>query len=647
MNHPLPLWRRLWSSLPLTYKLVLFGLCTIMTTTLAVVVVTYVSAGDSLKLQLERQVSRDLNVLEKWYQTRLEEMQLTSVGLVRHEELAGAIAAARTGPAEPLITGEVRRLQVDLAVLVDREGRLIGPAGPLGPFDPNGLVSRAMEKNEQIVATEAWRPDQIGALPSAIRHAGLVRLVVTPVSAGPRTVGALVLGEWVDAASSVPKQVTSMIGGAIAVLDLNRAVVASGFPAGAPLSLPEPVWQDLRAGRYFFAEQAIDSRPYMLAFRPLIDHQGRTIGAFVRGYPESEITETLHRYAGGIFMLTAAAVVFSLLAFLWLTRQVLFPLRRLARISVDLAGGDPVTLSRRGASGDDELAKLERGVVKLADRLMQSREELAEAAVKLEGEAQQLAERNAQLARLNEEKARLLGAIRDHDRLRGQLIEKIIAAQEDERKRIARELHDETGQSLTGLLVGLKYVEGATTLEAMRDRTADLKRLAVKTLEEVHKLSVALRPAMLDDLGLVVAVRSFVKDFGAQHGVNATFEVDGLDERLPPLWEVTLYRIVQEALTNVAKYAEAGRVTVRFSLADGRLTASVTDDGVGFDPSAIGRDGREHLGLLGMQERIALIGGEFQLTTSRGAGTRVTVTAPLPPADPVSPALLEEGSSHA
>ncbi|MFN3430671.1 MAG: ATP-binding protein, partial [Candidatus Sericytochromatia bacterium] len=617
MNRPASLWRRLWAGLPLTYKLVLFGLCTIMTATLAVMVVTYSSAGESLKLQLERQVSRDLNVLEKWYRARLEEMQLTSVGLARHVELDQAVVESRLGAAAPLLDAELRRLQVDLALLVDRNGRLIGPAGARGTFDPNGIVSRAIERREQIVATESWAISQLAALPVPMRQPGLVRLVVTPLG-----------GERVDSGSPVPAQVTSMIGGAIGVLDMDQVVAGSGFPEGRLPQLSPAVWADARAGRYFFSEQDVAGRPYMLAFRPVIDHQGRTVGAFVRGYPQAEITETLHRYAGGIFMLTAAAVVFSLLAFLWLTRQLLFPLRRLANISVSLAAGGQVDMKQR-VTGNDELARLERGVAKLADRLTQSREELAEAAVKLEVEAQALAERNAQLAGLNDENARLLAAIRDHDRLRGQLIEKIITAQEDERKRIARELHDETGQSLTGLLVGLKFVEGAQNLDDMRLRTADLKALAVQTLEEVHKLSVALRPAMLDDLGLAVAVRSLVKDFGSHHGLKAEFLTEGLDQRLPPLWEVTLYRIVQEALTNAGKYADASRVTVRFVLEADRLTATIEDDGVGFDPAAIGRDGREHLGLLGMRERIALIGGEFQLTTAPGAGTRVAVTAAL------------------
>lgn len=645
MNHPVSLWRRLWAGLPLTYKLVLFGLCTIMTATLAVMVVTYASAGDSLKLQLERQVSRDLNVLEKWYRTRLEEMQLTSVGLVRHDELATAVASHRLAPAQGLLEGERHRLQVDLALLVDDRGRVLTPTGEAGHFDPQGLVSQALSSHEQIVSTERWTPEQVRGIPGITREGGLVRLVVTPVSDGRRPVGALVLGEWLDAHIGVPKQVTSMIGGAIGLLDTHEVVSASGFPGDRPPSLPASVWQDVAAGRYFFAEQTLGGQNYLLAFRSITDHQGNTIGAFVRGFPEADIAETLHRYAGGIFLLSAAAVVFSLLTFLWLTRQLLFPLRRLATISMSLAEGDVVALKDRPLP-NDELGKLERGVAKMADRLMQSREELAAAAVRLEDEAQQLSERNVQLAKLYEENARLLAAIRDHDRLRGQLIEKIITAQEDERKRIARELHDETGQSLTGLLVGLKYVEGAQSLEAMRERTADLKALTVNTLEEVHKMSVALRPAMLDDLGLIVAVRSLVKDFGAQHGVKAQLVVDHLEERLPPLWEVTLYRTVQEALTNAAKYACAKQVTVTFSLEGNRLSASVCDDGVGFDPTAIAKDGREHLGLLGMQERIALIGGEFRLKTAPGGGTCVEVAALLPEPAPALVGFQEGEFPH-
>ena len=127
--------------------------------------------------------------------------------------------------------------------------------------------------------------------------------------------------------------------------------------------------------------------------------------------------------------------------------------------------------------------------------------------------------------------------------------------------------------------------------------------------------------------------------------MTAPLVVDHLELLLPTLWEVTLYRIVQEALTNAAKYADAREVTVRFALEGDQLTASVCDDGVGFDPSAIAKDGREHLGLLGMQERIALIGGEFRLKTAPGEGTCVEVTARLPETTPAL-AGLNGGIPH-
>ncbi|MFP5502773.1 MAG: ATP-binding protein [Candidatus Sericytochromatia bacterium] len=627
------MWRRFWSSLPLSYKNALGGLLAVMMATMVVMAGTYVSAGESLKLQLERQVSRDLNVFEKWYRTRLEEMQLTAVGLVRHGEIARAISGGEAAPASALLEAEVQRLRVHMAVLVDRQGRLVGSGGV---FDPHGSVSAAMIRGEQVVSTERWEADAVAALPAPLRHTGLVRQVVTPVGPPGRPIGALVLADRVDASSPVPGQVAAMIGGGIGLLDHERIVAASGFQADAAITLSPEVWRDLRAGRYFFIEQDLEGDRYLYMFRSLLDYQGQPVGAFMRGFPESHIGETLARYAGGIAMLTAAAVVFSLLAFLWLTRRLLFPLRRLARISLSLAEGQAVEVPAP-RPGNDEFKRLEAGVALLADRLMQSREELAETAVKLEVEARQL-------AALNQEKAGLLEVLREHDRLRGQLLEKIITAQEDERKRIARELHDETGQSLTSLLVGLKYVEGAKSLEEARERTAHLKQLTVLTLEEVHKLSVALRPAMLDDLGLVVTLRSLIKDFGAQHGIAAHFDVDAFEGRLPPLWEVTLYRVVQEALTNVAKYAQAQRVDVRMRVEDGKLSLVVEDDGVGFDPQAVAEDRREHLGLAGMQERMEIIGGTFTLKTRPGHGTRIEADASLP-LDPLLP--MKGHPSHA
>ncbi len=633
MSTPLPIWRRLWVGLPLAYKLVLLGLCTVMTVTAAVMVVTFVSAGQSLKLQMERQLSRDLNVVEAWYRTRLEEIQLTAVGLARQPELVQAAAQGRLEAGVGLLAAEKRRIALDLAIAVTRDGRLIGPAGLGGRFDPHGIVTQAIARGEQLVVTEALGEADQAALPAGARQAGLVRLVVTPIGPAGRATGGLILGERVDADTAIPRQITALIGGAVAVLDQGGVLAQAGFPAGMPLSFAPEVWADVREGRYFFAEQRLGGREYLIAFRPILDLAGRPVGAIARAFPEDEIAETLQRYAGGIALLASAAVIFALVAFFVLTRRLLFPLRRLAELSAGLADGTDGRPPTRVA-GQDEIAHLARGVVKLADRLTQSREELAAQAVKLEAEALELAERNTQLARLDAEKERLLDRIRDHDRMRGQLIERIIAAQEDERKRLARELHDQTGQSLTSLLVGLKVVEGSRTLDDLKDRTSALKQLTVQLIEEVHQLSLALRPAMLDDLGLVVALRSLVEEFGKQHGVEARFQADALDYRLPPQYEVTLYRIAQEALTNAAKYADARAVEVAFRHENGRLTLRIADDGRGFDPGAVGTDGREHLGLLGMHERVSLIGGQLELDTAPGRGTRVMLSADLPAAPP-------------
>ncbi|HEY9723986.1 MAG TPA: methyl-accepting chemotaxis protein, partial [Oscillatoriaceae cyanobacterium] len=431
MNRSPSLWRRLWFSLPLAYKLVIFGLSVVITATLAVLVVTYMSAGDSLKLQLERQVSRDLNVFEAWYRTRFEEMQLTSISLVRHDELHEAVATGRFADAAPLLTAEVRRLHVDFALLVDRHLRVVGlvaggrdaptPQTPMH-FDPHGLLSTALSRNEPIIATEAWQPAIGTPWPADLDRSGLERVVATPVGTPPE--GVLLLGERLGTNTPLPGQITAMIGGSLAILDDQRVLASSGFPQDKAPQFSNQTWAWVGQGRDFFEERRIGGKDFVLAFRPIVDHEDHPVGAVVRGFSESLIGETLSRYAGGISMLASATILGSLLAFFWLTRRLLFPLHRLAAISASLAAGDLVPVTPR-MPANDELGRLEKGVASLADRLMQSREELAEAAVKLEVEAALLAERNAQLAELNHENARLLDVLRDHDRLRGQLIEKI------------------------------------------------------------------------------------------------------------------------------------------------------------------------------------------------------------------------------
>jgi signal transduction histidine kinase len=232
------------------------------------------------------------------------------------------------------------------------------------------------------------------------------------------------------------------------------------------------------------------------------------------------------------------------------------------------------------------------------------------------------------------ENRQLWEEVRRKDTLRGQLLSQVLAAQEAERKRIARELHDEAGQVLTALLVRLRALEADAALApALAPRVADLRQLAKHLFDEVHRLAVELRPGALDQLGLVGALESMVREFGARAGVRAEFEASGLDgARLSGEVEIAVYRVVQEALSNVARHAAASRVAVAVERRDGTLVAIVEDDGRGFDPDRALADappGRPCLGLFGMQERIALVHGRLTIESAPGSGTTVFAEVPL------------------
>jgi signal transduction histidine kinase len=232
------------------------------------------------------------------------------------------------------------------------------------------------------------------------------------------------------------------------------------------------------------------------------------------------------------------------------------------------------------------------------------------------------------------ENARLWEEVKRKEMLRGQLLSQVITAQEAERKRIARELHDDAGQLLTTLLVGLRTLEQTAALpDSVQRSVADLRELAKNIFDEVHRLAVELRPTALDQLGLVKALESCLRDFGGRVGLKTDFEVSGLNGlRLPGDVEITIYRVTQEALSNVAKHAAASHVGMMLEKRNGSVIAVIEDDGRGFEvESAVSSiDGqRPHLGLFGMQERVELIGGRLTIESTRDAGTTVFVEIPL------------------
>jgi signal transduction histidine kinase len=203
-------------------------------------------------------------------------------------------------------------------------------------------------------------------------------------------------------------------------------------------------------------------------------------------------------------------------------------------------------------------------------------------------------------------------------------VRRVVQAQETERRRLARELHDETGQALTSMLLGLRAVEGTTDEEARRQALASLRELTAGTLRDVRRLAVELRPKALDDFGLVAALERLVDGFRERTGLEAHFEAR-LAERLPREIETALYRIVQEALTNVIKHSRATTVSIVVARKDAAVTAVIEDDGAGFAPDAP----THGLGLVGMRERVALVNGRLTIESARGAGTALVVEVPL------------------
>jgi two-component system sensor histidine kinase UhpB len=235
--------------------------------------------------------------------------------------------------------------------------------------------------------------------------------------------------------------------------------------------------------------------------------------------------------------------------------------------------------------------------------------------------------------RLGETLNTMLDVLQEHRGLLQKMSEQVLAAQEGERKRIARELHDETAQSLTTLLIRLKILEKARSAAEIRGQIQELRELTVQTLEAVRKLAVELRPATLDDLGLVAALEAYTEGYAARIPLKLDFSAEGFDEpqaaRLAPQVELVLYRVVQEALTNAAKHANATSVRVTLHRSPRTVVASVADDGCGFDVEDVMRSHERGLGLFGMQERLALVQGQLLIDSAPHQGTRIEARVPI------------------
>lgn len=215
------------------------------------------------------------------------------------------------------------------------------------------------------------------------------------------------------------------------------------------------------------------------------------------------------------------------------------------------------------------------------------------------------------------------------------LLSRLHSAQEDERRRIARDLHDRVGQTVTGLSLRLKRLELQSGSERTKEACAELKRMIADISRDLHRAAVDLRPTSLDDIGLKPTLINLLDDWRGQTGLDVDVLIEGLDGfRLPPFVETTLYRILVELLTNIVKHADAHSVSITLRRRPGQVALIVEDDGRGFPPSAGPPARQRHLGLLGIRERLELVGGTLDIESGTGSGSVIFVRIPLSDAHP-------------
>jgi PAS domain S-box-containing protein len=230
---------------------------------------------------------------------------------------------------------------------------------------------------------------------------------------------------------------------------------------------------------------------------------------------------------------------------------------------------------------------------------------------------------------LSEQKRKQVEEIKQAEAIRRLLLERVLLAQEEERRRVARELHDSAGQLLTSLLVGLRTLEHSRNLADVKAQGHRLRETTAHAIDEVGRLARGLHPTVLDDHGLGVALSRYVAEYASTHKIAVNLKLSELDANsMPAAVQIGLYRILQEALTNVARHSGANAVSIRFACSPSALEVAVRDNGCGFDTKAVAVVSARRLGIQSMRERAAMLGGTLSLTSSKGKGTKVLVQIP-------------------
>lgn len=316
--------------------------------------------------------------------------------------------------------------------------------------------------------------------------------------------------------------------------------------------------------------------------------------AFVRvGVKGDNLRRQLSSLTGSLIKTTGAVATVGVILSLFLSWLIAKPVMQLLSATREIRRGKydfPLV-----KEADDEIGKLIKGFTEMARSLAQA------------------------------EKIR-----NDKEKLQKEFLQRLMAGQEGERKRIARELHDQTGQALASCMVELKLLEETKDSEKFHQGTARLKKSITQELEALHSLAMDLRPSVLDDLGLIPATEMFIKNYEHRHNITIHLNLLGpIKERLDPCVETCTYRIIQESLTNISKYAKATEASIFLERKQSLLRGGIEDNGVGFEIESV--DPSKSMGLYGMRERIELLGGKFTLNSDREIGTMITFEIPVKP----------------
>ncbi|HWR43554.1 HAMP domain-containing sensor histidine kinase [Sporomusa sp.] len=325
------------------------------------------------------------------------------------------------------------------------------------------------------------------------------------------------------------------------------------------------------------------------------------IGFVHVGMTEKAMREQLTALIKRMFFITLAVCIAAAVASASMAKSITQPLRQLSGYTDQLRQGAlDINIA---VGGSDEVGRLGLAFRQMAESL----------------------------SKTSKERNLLIEELKEKEQLRKILLNKVITAQEDERKRISRELHDEAGQSLTSLIVSLRILADRAADPAEKEILLGARELAACTLKDIRTLAVDLRPPAIDDLGLVPALTKYANDFHKRYSIAVDFSVTVNDGRIHSQTATALYRIMQESLTNVVKHAGAKHIAINLEVNTKHIVLSVTDDGQGFKQSTIDQARQENrLGLYGMMERAELLGGTVEYASVPGQGTTIRVIVPNP-----------------